>query len=114
MSNVFEDIQNSAKALRIDVFATDVATFVEEKEFDNNQLQAIAELFRHLKERKEETIVSTLLRMSRLPLKEPKTFQGLVVTILKQVNISRSYSLTMMSAISLSTITWILSRVRMS
>ena len=32
MSNVFEDIQNSAKALRIDVFATDVATFVEEKE----------------------------------------------------------------------------------
>lgn len=76
MNNVFDAIQLSAKALKIDAYATDVAEFAEEKEFNKEQLEAIAELFGHLKDRRDETIVNTLLKMSRLPLKEPKTFQG--------------------------------------
>ena len=55
-----------------------------------------------------------VLKQAKWERSLPKTFQGLVVTILKQVNILRSYSLTMMSAILLSMITWILSRARMS
>ena len=76
MNNVFDAIQISAKALKIDAYATDVAVFAEEKEFSKDQLEAIAELLGHLKDRRDETIVNTLLKMSRLPLKEPKTFQG--------------------------------------
>jgi len=93
MSNVFEDIQRSAKALKIDVFTTDVATFVEEKQYDKEQLKAIAELLLHLKERKEETIVSTLLRMSRLPLKEPKTFQCFDFGYLRSKDVEKIKSL---------------------
>ena len=76
MSDVFYDIQMSAKALKIDAYASDVASFVGEREFSKEQLVAIAELLRHLKDRRDETIVNTLLKMSRLPLKEPKTFAG--------------------------------------
>ena len=69
MNNVFDSIQVSAKALKIDAYATDVAVFAEEKEFSKDQLEAIAELLEHFKDRRDETIVNTLLKMSRLPLK---------------------------------------------
>ncbi len=41
MNNVFDAIQLSAKALKIDAYATDVAVFAEEKEFNKEQLEAI-------------------------------------------------------------------------
>ena len=62
MSNVFDDIQGSAKVLKIDAYASDVALFVGEREFSKEQLEAIAEFLRHLKDRRDETIVNTLLK----------------------------------------------------
>ena len=41
MNNVFDAIQLSAKALKIDAYATDVAVFAEKKEFNKEQLEAV-------------------------------------------------------------------------
>ncbi len=93
MNNAFDEIQQSAKALKIDIYATDVANFIKDKEYDTRQLAAIAEILKHLRDRKEESIISTLLKMSRLPLKEPKTFQGFDFGYIRSKDVDKLKSL---------------------
>lgn len=99
MSNVFEDIQSAAKALKIDAYATDIAVFAGEKEYDHEQLKAIAELLTYLKDRKEESIVNTLLKLSRLPLKEPKTFQGFDFGYIRTKDVDKLRSLSTLATL---------------
>lgn len=99
MNNVFDAIQVSAKALKIDAYATDVAVFAEEKEFNKEQLEAIAELLGHLKDRRDETIVNTLLKMSRLPLKEPKTFHGFDFGYIRSKDVDKLKSLSSLATL---------------
>ena len=73
--SLFEEIQTNAKYLNIDLYSSELAAFAVEKNFSTEALEAIRSVFEHLQKRKEESIISTLMRMSRLPLKVPKTFE---------------------------------------
>ena len=84
--SVFERIQACAAYLGIDVYTQELALFMENNNFSETDLSAIQETFEYLKERKQESIVATLLRMSRLPLKEPKTFEGFDFSLVKGKN----------------------------
>ena len=70
--SAFEQIQACAEYLGIDVYTQEIALFAENNQFAEADLLAIQKTFEYLRGRKQESIVSTLLRMSRLPLKEPK------------------------------------------
>lgn len=72
----FEKIQDAADYLNLDLKAKEIAQFALEHEWNSENIQAIAEILEYLQSKKKENIVSTLLRLSRLPLKEPKTFSG--------------------------------------
>lgn len=72
--SLFEQIQASARYLNLDFGAQEMAQLSVQKEYGEDNLQAIADVFSFIRQKKQENIVSTLLRMSRLPLKEPKTF----------------------------------------
>ena len=74
--SLFSQIQDSAKYLNLDLCGQEIAMLSLEKGLDDAAIQAVATVFEYLREKKSETIVSTLLRMSRLPLKEPKTFEN--------------------------------------
>ena len=74
--SLFDQIQVSAKYLSLDLNAQEMARFSEEQKLDDGQIESIASVFAYLKNKKQETIVTTLLRLSRLPLKEPKTFDN--------------------------------------
>lgn len=76
MKSVYESIRDDAKALNIDLGDQELATLALEKQMTEAGLETVAMVFEYLKKKKQETIVSTLLRMSRLPLKEPKTFEN--------------------------------------
>lgn len=84
--SVFERIQACAAYLGIDVYTQELALFMENNNFSETDLLAIQETFEYLQERKQESIVATLLRMSRLPLKEPKTFEGFDFSLVKGKN----------------------------
>ncbi len=84
--SAFEYIQACAAYLGIDVYTQDLALFMENNQFSESDLLAIKNTFEYLKERKQESIVATLLRMSRLPLKEPKTFDGFDFSLVKGKN----------------------------
>jgi len=77
MSKTFyEQIGSDIEALKIAAYANGLYNFIDTEAMTTEQLDAIAKVFGFLHSQKEETIRNTLLKMSRLPLKEPKTFDN--------------------------------------
>ena len=59
----------------------------------------VRSVFSYLKEKKQQTTVLTLLKMSRLPTKEPKTFDNFDFSLLKGKDVDRLKALPSLSAI---------------
>ena len=57
------------------------------------------ELFHHLAEKKQATTVHTLLKMSRLPLKNPKTFENFDFSVIKGRDVERLKNVSSLSAV---------------
>lgn len=74
--DVFSRITADIEALKITAYASGLSELFDARGMSVEQLEAVACVFDHLRLQKEETIHNTLLRMSRLPLNEPKTFAG--------------------------------------
>lgn len=74
--SLFGQIQDAAKYLNLDFCLQEMAQISHNNGLNDEQLMAIAQIFDYLKNKKSESVISTLLRMSRLPLKEPKTFEN--------------------------------------
>ncbi len=72
--SVYIQIQESAEFLRLDLTAQEMATLSVNQNLGEDGLRAVATVLCHLQDKKNGQIISTLLRMSRLPLREPKTF----------------------------------------
>ena len=95
--SVYEKIRDSAKYLNIDIGDQEIAALALEKGLSDAELNAISGIFDYLKQRKQETIISTLLRLSRLPLKEPKTFDNFDFTQLRGKNVEALVELSNLS-----------------
>lgn len=74
--SLFEKIQAAAEYLRLELNAQEMATIATNLSLGEAGISAIVAVLEHLRDKKKEQIVSTLLRMSRLPLREPKTFEN--------------------------------------
>ena len=74
--SAFELVETSSKILKVDLQSKELASFVDSHNLDPHQVAAIAELFQYLEEKKHQTVIDTLLRLSRLPVKVPKTFDN--------------------------------------
>ena len=98
-NSFFEQIQESAKYLSLDLCAQEMAQFAMEQQLTDESIQAISETFAYLKQKKSESIVSTLLRLSRLPLKEPKTFEGFDFSQLHGKQVDALKNLSSLSAL---------------
>ena len=72
--SIFEQIHNEADYLKLELSCQEMANLSIEKSMNEDSLKAVADVFGYLQKKKQDNIVSTLLRMSRLPLKEQKTF----------------------------------------
>jgi len=97
--SVFERIQSCAAYLNIDVYTQELALFMENIKFSETDLKAVLDTFEYLKIRKQESIVATLLRMSRLPLKEPKTFEDFDFSLVKGKNADALRGLATLAAL---------------
>lgn len=73
-ASVYDQIQESAEFLRLELTAQEMATLSVNQNLGEDGLRAVAAVLSHLQDKKKAQIISTLLRMSRLPLREPKTF----------------------------------------
>lgn len=75
-TSLYEIIENSCKALSLDLGSTEMAHFVEENNLSAEQLGAIVDLLSYLEVKKHRTSVETMLRLGRFPKKAPKTFEN--------------------------------------
>lgn len=91
-NSVYERIQDDARYLGLDLNDQEMAQLAMKSGMNEESLQAAADIFHYLQQKKREAIVNTLLKMSRLPLKEPKTFENFNFGLLhgKQADILRS------------------------
>lgn len=74
--SAFERIQASISALNIDKYAAGLNGYLDAQNMNPEQLESICGVLEYLQKQKNEAIIETLLKMSRLPLKEPKSFDS--------------------------------------
>ncbi len=80
--SMYEQIQASAKYLGIDFSVQEVAQLAMDSGLSDDQISAVSAVFAHLKDKKRDQIIATQLRLSRLPLREPKTFENFDFSVL--------------------------------
>lgn len=73
---VYDVISASLTNLKLDFSSQELAVIASDHHYSEDQLQAVSDIFRYLSKKKRENVINTLLKLSRLPLKEPKTFEG--------------------------------------
>ena len=79
----FETIASAASVLKLDFSSQELAQISTENGFSQNTLDGIGYLFEYLRNKKEQTTIQTIMRMSRLPQKAPKTFDNFDFSVLR-------------------------------
>lgn len=74
--SLYDRVEKSAGTLKLDLSGEELARLASDQNYTEDQLSAIADVFGYLEKKKHETVVNTLLRLSRLPTKAPKTFEN--------------------------------------
>ena len=74
--SIFEQITASAKILGIDPYTGALPKFAYDQNLSEDSLSVLAQTLEFLAELKNQTVVDTLLKLSRLPLKNPKSFEN--------------------------------------
>ena len=75
-AGAYEAIQRSAASLGIDLTAAEMAALAESLDLGPSEVDAVLRVFGHLEEKRHDSVIRTLLRLSRLPQREPKTFEN--------------------------------------
>ena len=96
---IFEQVAAAASVLKLDLSAEEFASLAEDQEFSETGLEAVQTLFSYLSEKKQQTTIQTLLKLSRLPTKVPKTFENFDFSLLKGKDVERLKVLASLNAI---------------
>ena len=97
--SVFERVERCSEILKLDFSSAELAHLVEEHGFLADAADAIAMVFEHLSAKKTEMTIQTILKMSRLPLKDPKTFETFDFSVIKGKDVERLKALSSLSAV---------------
>lgn len=74
--SIYEQIEKDASYLGLELTAGDIARLAVREQWTESHLDAVTGVFHYMREERGKKTIATLLRLSRLPLKEPKTFQN--------------------------------------
>ena len=74
--SAYERIASSCEKIGIDFSKEEMAKLAIDTNMSESGIEDVAKVFFYLEERKTQAIIDTCLKLSRLPGKEPKTFEG--------------------------------------
>ena len=97
--SILERIQSSAKALKIDLYTAELASYADEKELTPEALEAVCGVFEYLEQKKYDSMVHTMLKLSKLPMNEPKTFERFDFSRLHGKHVQSLKNLSSLSAL---------------
>lgn len=92
-------IDQQCHILKLDFSSQEFVQMAQDEAFTEDTIDAIELLLARLSERKKQVTIQTLLRLSRLPLKSPKTFENFDFSVFRGKNAPRLKSLKTLSAI---------------
>lgn len=95
----YECLEPSFKVLKLDITPAELAAYAEKNALTESQLQALSGVFSYLHQKKDQTTVETILKMSRLPLKDLKTFDNFDFSVIKGKDADKLKALPSLSAI---------------
>lgn len=72
----YELASEAAAALGLALGADELATLASDHDMGEPEMAAVSVTFGYLAEKRRQASIETLLRLSRLPRREPKTFEG--------------------------------------
>lgn len=98
-NTLFDAVGECSSMMKLDFSANEFATLADAHNFSNDEILAVAKVFEHLKEKKSRATIEMLLRTSRLPLKNPKTFENFDFTRITGRNVDRLRSICTLSAV---------------
>lgn len=96
---VFEKMRIAASVLKLDFTTEEFANYVDDRALSEDTIAAVQEVFTYISEKKQQTTIQTLLKMSRLPTKQLKTFENFDFTLLKGRDVDRLKALPSLAAI---------------
>ena len=97
--SVFETAEEYSRILKLDFSSAEFAQMAEEYDFSEDSVEAVRRVFAYMKRKKVDTTIHTLLKMSRLPLKDPKTFENFDFSVIRGRDADRLKGLSTLSAI---------------
>lgn len=95
----FEEITQYARILGIEAYTVGFPAFAHENNLRSEEIEALAKSLGYLAQRKNEAVIQTLLRLSRLPLKNPKSFDNFDFSRLHSKNLDRLTNLSALTAV---------------
>lgn len=98
-NTLFDAVGEYSNMMKLDFSAGEFATLAETHNMSNTEILAVAKVFEYLKEKKSRATIEMLLRTSRLPLKNPKTFENFDFARISGKNVDKLRSICTLSAI---------------
>lgn len=95
----YSELEKTFSTLRIKMTVSDFTNFAMQKDFSAEQICSVIETFSLLAKRKEQASINFLLKCSRLPLKNPKTFDNFRFEDIKGRDSERLKSLSTLAAL---------------
>ena len=95
----YSELEKAFSTLRIKMTVSDFTNFAMQKDFSAEQICSVIETFSLLAKRKEQASINFLLKCSRLPLKNPKTFDNFRFEDIKGRDSERLKSLSTLAAL---------------
>ena len=96
---IFEKIEQCECTLNIELSAKEMENYESKVRLLDSDLTMIHDLFGYLRDKKVETVVNMLLRTSKLPLKEPKSFENFDFSLIHGKEVEKLQALPTLSAI---------------
>ena len=90
---VFEKMKTAISVLKLDFTTEEFATFADDQELSEEAIEAVQTVFSYISEKKQQTTVQTLLKLSRLPKKAPKKARTTQCVTVAVVRSDRGYLL---------------------
>ena len=75
---IFEKVKTAISVLKLDFTTEEFATFVDDQELSEEAIEAVQTVFSYISEKKQQTTVQTLLKLSQLPKRRRKPLKTLI------------------------------------
>lgn len=98
-TNIYDVIQDSSSYLKLNISSQEIAQFCVDNSLDEKQTTSISEFMNYLKDKRHRNLVGMLQTMSRIPSREPKTFENFDFKRINGKNVDALQNLSSLSTL---------------